>query len=84
MRLTETQETLLHKLLGQLVTSYTVTADELSATHAYLFGDVAVAPFFTDAELFETVEYLRDLIVTHEVKTLEELDGYYEQKKGKT
>lgn len=83
MQLTETQETLLRKVLGQLVTSYTVTAEELSATHAYLFGDATVAPFFTDTELFETVEYLRDLALTLEVKTLEELADYYDHKKAK-
>lgn len=81
MQLTETQEKKLCGVLDQLMSGYTINAEELSATHAYLFGAQPVAPFFTDKELFETVIYLRETVIDYELPDLDALLGYYENRK---
>lgn len=81
MQLTETKENMLWRVLDQLMTSYTISAEELSDTHAYLFGEQIMAPFFTDKELFETVLYLRETVVSHELADLGALLRYYEERK---
>jgi len=79
--MTETQERMLREVLDQLMTSYRASARELSATLAYLFGELPMAPFFKDKELFETILYLRETIVDHELSDLQALVDYYEEKK---
>jgi len=81
MQLTEMQEKMLRGVLDQLMSSYTMSKDELSATHAYLFGHQPVAPFFTDKELFETILYLQETIAGYGLPDLESLVAYYENKK---
>lgn len=81
MQLTETQEKTLRGVLDQLMTSYRASAEELSATHAYLFGEQSIAPFFRDKELFETVLYLRETVMSHELADLDALLDYYEERK---
>lgn len=81
MQLTETQEKTLRGVLDQLMTSYRASAEELSATHAYLFGEQSMAPFFRDKELFETVLYLRETVLSHELVDLDALLDYYEERK---
>ena len=77
------QEKKLHEVLGQLVTTYTVSPEELSATHAYLFGQQPVAPFFTDKEVYETVLCLRETIVSKGLQDLDALIFYFTAKKAK-
>src|SRR6185312_8875542 len=81
MQLTEAQEQGLRRVLDQLMTSYKASAEELSATHAYMFGERAMAPFFTDKELFETVLYLRETVLFQELADLDALIRYYEGRK---
>jgi hypothetical protein len=81
MQLTETQEQMLREVLDQLMTSYKASVEELSATYAYLFGEHSISPFFTDKELFETILYLRETVVTHALTDLESMLNYYEERK---
>jgi hypothetical protein len=81
MQLTETQEKLLRDVLDQLMNSYTVSSEELSATHAYLFGQQALPPIFTDKELFDTVLYLREVVGANGVLDINGLVQYYKTRK---
>jgi hypothetical protein len=81
MQLTETQELKLRNVLDQLVAAYTASAEELSATHGYIFGELVTAPFFTDKELFETVVYLREMVVAKGLTDLDAVLHYYDNRK---
>ncbi len=78
MQLTETQTKMLTRVLDQLMTNYTISVEELFATHAYVFGEESIAPFFTDTELFETILYLKETVIDNHLVDLTGLVSYYD------
>ncbi len=81
MQKTETPEEKFRGVLDQLMSGYEASAEELSVTLAYLFGLQPTPLFFKDKELFESIEYLRETVVSHGLADLDALTGHFEDRK---
>lgn len=71
------------KLLRIYNPGLVIKKSELIAVNEYLFNGFPVAPMFKNNELFETVEYLKDLVETEEISQLHDLFAYLTKKRKK-
>ncbi len=81
MGMTEKREHLLSKLLAQFFITYSMSKKESRVTYGYLFKGLPVPPFFKDADLYETLTYLRDVVVDQKINTIAGLLQYVAGKK---
>lgn len=56
------------------------TEVELQSIYQYLFKDAKIQLEFKTLEVFDTIQYLEDIIADHEIKDVEELERYFARK----
>jgi len=81
MNLLDINSAILKKILGTLVDDLKMTEEELLRTYEYLFGKRLVMPMFKDKELFEAVEYLKEIIGENNISGVDGLVHYYDKMK---
>ena len=72
------REPQLRELLGRFVSRDLLPDKVVEVCDDYLFKKGAL-PFFVETELFETVFYLKDVMMTNDLESLEDVLSYYQE-----
>jgi len=68
-------------LMLRLVDEKLITPPLINLAYEYLFGDDGSVPFFVQTELFNAVIYLKDLMTSNKLSTLDDIIGYFDRKR---
>src|SRR5689334_4186381 len=77
-----TQTDLLKQILNQLQEDAKIEEEQLATLYNYLFDPVGTNINFENQQLQECVEFLRDIIQTDQLTTLQQVLDYFEEEKS--
>lgn len=72
---------IMKSLLENFIDEVTLTSDQLTEAKNYLFGEADTISFPEDLQIIETLTYLKEIIDENNFGYLDELDGYFKEKK---